>query len=114
MLFKPHHQFSLIKFISNRIKHYPCLVNVFPIIKRELNNFVTIAQSKGQKTKIIQFASNIHENNGSRLVIKRGNTNLYKALLYSQKQIRTGRNNIFFITDGAHNMQPSLNDLCTE
>lgn len=88
--------------------------NVFPKIKRELNNFVTMAKSKGQKTKIIQFASNIHENNGSKLVIRRGNTNLYKALLYSQKQIRTGRNNIFFITDGAHNMQPSLNDLCTE
>ena len=88
--------------------------NVFPKIKRELNNFVTIAQSKGQMTKIIQFASNIHENNGSKLVIRRGNTNLYKALLYSQEQIRTGRNNIFFITDGAHNMQPSLNVLCTE
>lgn len=85
--------------------------NIMPKARRQLNDFVNFTQSNGHKIKIIQFASNIYETNCPNLIIRRGNTNIYKALLFSQEQIQTGRNNIFFITDGAHNTRPSVNDL---
>lgn len=88
--------------------------NIMPKARRQLNDFVNFTQSNGHKIKIIQFASNIYETNCPNLIIRRGNTNIYKALLFSQEQIQTGRNNIFFITDGAHNTHPSVNDLCAE
>lgn len=78
--------------------------NVVPMVKKQLDDFVAFSSSKGYNTKIIPFASNVYGISGPKLVIKRGNTNLYKAILYAQEKIQKGRNNIFLITDGAHNM----------
>ena len=88
--------------------------NVVPMVKKQLDDFVAFSSSKGYNTKIIPFASNVYGISGPKLVIKRGNTNLYKAILYAQEKIQKGRNNIFLITDGAHNMQPPIRNLCAE
>lgn len=88
--------------------------NVFPIVKRQIDKFVSLASTEGHKIEIIPFASDVYDANNTKLVIRKGNTNIYKALLYAQKQIQKGRNNIFLITDGMHNTQPSIDALCSE
>lgn len=86
--------------------------NIFPKVKKQVAAFSALSSMKGWKTEIVPFSNFVHTKFVGNLIICRGNTNIYGAVLYAQRHLGKGRSNVFLITDGMHNMQFSVDSLC--